>query len=88
VTEASAESGFAFTVVDKRDREETKWRYEIGADAAGAGTVLTESYQFLWCPIWNRISELPLQRDQHLRRGLNQTLHRIKAAAENPSRLG
>ncbi len=77
---------FAFTVVDKHDREETLWRYQLAPSTTGTGTVLTESYQFLWCPLWNRITELPLPRDRHLRRGLHKTLHRIKAAAENTDR--
>ena len=68
------------TVLHKSGREETLWRYQIGQ--VGAGAEVTESYRFLWCPIVNRIAELPIPRDKQLRRGIQQTLNRIKAAAE------
>ena len=56
------------------------WRYELRH--LGAGTEVIESYRFLWCPIANRIAELPIPRDKQLRRGIRETLHRIKTAAE------
>jgi hypothetical protein len=56
------------------------WRYEIRP--VGAGTEVVESYRFLWCPIVNRIVELPIPRDKQLRRGIQETLNRIKVAAE------
>jgi hypothetical protein len=82
----SAESGrsFAFTTVhDKTGREETAWRYDLLPDPAG--TNLTESYEFLWCPIINRLTELPIPRGSQVSRGIQLTLARIKAAAEAAS---
>jgi len=78
----SAERGreFAFTVVNRHGREETRWRYLISPDDGGC--TVTESYQFLWCPFAARIAEIPFPRDRQLRRGIRETLARLKAAAE------
>jgi len=43
---------------------------------------LTESFEFLWCPVANRIAELPIPRGSQVSRGIRQTLRNIKAAAE------
>jgi hypothetical protein len=67
----------------KEGPQETLWRYQFSQ--VGAGTEVIESYRFLWCPIANRIAELPIPRDKHLPRGIQETLHRIKAAAEQAS---
>ena len=72
---------FAFTTLHENGREETRWTYRL--DQIATGTKLTESYEFLWCPIANRIAELPIPRDRQLRRGITETLKRIKAAAEH-----
>jgi hypothetical protein len=61
--------------------EETLWRYRFRQ--LGTGTEVIESYRFLWCPIANRIAELPIPRDKQLRRGIQETLQRIKTAAEH-----
>jgi hypothetical protein len=80
VTKAERGREFAFTVMSRHGREETQWRYLIDGDD---GLVrLTESYEFLWCPLAARIAEIPFPRDKQLRRGLRQTLAKIKAAAE------
>ena len=81
-TVATADRGreFAFTVMSRHGREETRWRYVI--EPAEGGTHLTESYEFLWCPLAARIAEIPFPRDKQLRRGIEQTLARIKATAE------
>jgi len=72
---------FAFTVVhDKTGRDETAWRYQF--TPSPSGTVLTESFEFLWCPVTNRIAELPIPRGSQVNRGIRQTLRNIKAAAE------
>ena len=84
VTVADPGREFAFTTLHKEGREETLWRYELRQ--VGAGTEVIESYRFLWCPIANRIAELPIPRDKQLRRGIQETLHRIKTAAEQGSR--
>jgi hypothetical protein len=59
------------------------WRYELRQ--VGAGTEVHESYRFLWCPIANRIAELLIPRDKQLRKGIQNTLNRIKSAAEQGS---
>jgi uncharacterized protein YndB with AHSA1/START domain len=80
VTAADPGRQFAFTVVGKHDRKQTLWRYQL--TATEAGTLVAESYEFLWCPLRNRIGELPFPRDRHLHRGLQQTLRRLKSTAE------
>ena len=80
ITAAEPGQEFAFTTPHKKGREETVWRYRFRQ--LGASTEVTESYQFLWCPIANRIAELPVPRDKQLHRGIHETLNRIKAAAE------
>ena len=81
-TVTCAEPGreFAFTVLSKSGREETRWRYVLEPD--GDGVRLTESYQFLWCPLVARIAELPFPRDRQLRRGLAETLAHVKSSVE------
>ena len=79
----SAQPGreFAFTVMhDKGERESTRWRYVL--NDMDAGTELTESFEFVWCPLANRIGELFLPRGRVMRQGLNETLRRIKTVAE------
>ena len=72
---------FTFETIDDRtQRHETRWRYTI--EASGPGTVLTESFQFLWCSLANRATEMLLPRGRQVNRGIEQTLQRIKHAAE------
>ena len=81
ITSAEEGRSFAFTTIhDKTGRDETAWRYDL--KSAAAGTVLTESYRFLWCPVINRITELPVPRGRQLSRGIHLTLSNVKAAAE------
>ena len=80
VTTADRGREFAFTVMSRRGREETRWRYII--DQVDGCTRLSESYEFRWCPIAARIAEIPFPRDKQLRRGMQQTLARIKEIAE------
>jgi hypothetical protein len=81
ITSADHGRVFAFsTVHDKTGRQETAWRYELAPVANG--TLLTESYQFLWCPVANRLMELPIPRGRQVSRGMRQTLINIKTAAE------
>ena len=81
IKEAEADRLFAFTTIhDKTGREETAWRYEL--TPLPEGTRLTESYEFLWCPVVNRIAELPIPRGSQVSRGMQATLAAIKAAAE------
>jgi uncharacterized protein YndB with AHSA1/START domain len=73
---------FAFTVMhDKNDRESTRWRYCLSE--METGTVVTESFEFVWCPLASRIGELLLPRGRVLRQGLNETVERIRRVAES-----
>lgn len=75
---------FAFTVIhDGTGRESTRWRYRL--EVVGATTMVTESFEFVWCPVTSRIGDLFLPRARVLRRGVHETLERIKVAAESPS---
>ncbi len=79
VTAAERGREFAFTVLSG-DRDSTCWRYVMEGD--GQTTTLTESYEFVWCPIVSRIAEAPIPRDKQLRRGIAQTIERVKVEAE------
>ena len=80
VTAAERGREFAFTVISGHGREETRWRYLL--DDIDGVTRLTESYEFLWCPVLARIAEIPFPRDKQLRRGIRQTLAKIKDEVE------
>jgi hypothetical protein len=80
VTAAERGREFAFTVMSRHGREETRWRYVI--EAVDGGSRLTESYEFVWCPLAARIAEFPFPRDRQLRRGLRETLASVKATVE------
>lgn len=84
ITAAERGREFAFSVVNRHGREETRWRYAISADRGGC--TVTESYRFLWCPFAARVAELPFPRDRQLRRGIRQTLASLKATAETQAR--
>jgi len=82
VTVAQPGVEFAFTVIhDRTEREETRWRYRL--EPTAAGTLLTESFEFVWCPVGNRISELLIPRGTQVNRGIEQTLQAVKQAAES-----
>jgi uncharacterized protein YndB with AHSA1/START domain len=81
ITAAERGREFAFTVVhDGTGREETAWRYRF--EPTPGGTLLTESFEFLWCPLGNRVVELFVPRGAQVNRGIHQTLQRIADAAE------
>lgn len=80
VTTAERGREFAFTVMSRHGREETRWRYVL--ETTANGTRLTESYEFLWCPVAARIAEIPFPRDKQLRKGIRQTLAKIQEAVE------
>jgi hypothetical protein len=61
-------------------REETRWRYLL--TPTETGTEVVESYEFLWCPLANRVLDTFIPRDRQLRRGIQQTLTRLATAAE------
>ena len=72
---------FAFTTInDGNGRHETRWRYMM--KPSPLGTVLTEDFEFLWCSLANRAAEMLLPRGRQMRQGVQETLMRIKRAAE------
>jgi uncharacterized protein YndB with AHSA1/START domain len=70
---------FAFTTY-AGGRESTRWQYRF--EASGAGTVITEAYEFVWATLLVRLGNMLMPRERVLRRGMRRTLERIKAAAE------
>lgn len=80
ITAATSGKEFAFSVMHPNGREETRWRYVL--TATGTGTEVVETYEFLWCPLANRLAETFIPRDRQLRRGIQQTLNRLATAAE------
>lgn len=70
---------FAFTTYAD-GRESTRWRYRF--DTFENGTIITESYEYVWSKWWVRLADLVTPRKRTLQRGMRQTLERIKAAAE------
>ena len=73
---------FAFTVMhDENNRESTRWRYSFSEK--DTATVLTESFEFVWCPLASRIGELFLPRGRVMRHGLKETVKRIRLVAES-----
>jgi uncharacterized protein YndB with AHSA1/START domain len=81
ITAATPGREFAFSVMHPNGREETRWRYTLTPTADG--TEVIESYEFLWCPVANRLLDTFIPRDRQLRHGIQQTLARIAAAAES-----
>lgn len=72
---------FAFTTVnDRAGRAETRWQYTFAPSPNG--TVLTEAFEFLWCSLANRAVEMLMPRGHQMNRGIEETLKRIKRAAE------
>ena len=80
VTTADRGREFAFSVIGGNGREQTQWRYVI--KKTDGGCLLTESYEFVWCPAAARVAELPFPRNRQLRRGIRRTIEAIKAEAE------
>jgi uncharacterized protein YndB with AHSA1/START domain len=79
----TAERGREFTFTtfnDRAGRAETRWQYTM--EPSPSGTVLTESFQFLWCSLANRAAEMFIPRGRQVNRGIEETLRRIKRAAE------
>jgi uncharacterized protein YndB with AHSA1/START domain len=84
VTTAEPGREFSFSVEDE-GRESTRWRYLF--EASGESTVVTESYEFRWAPWVYVLTNILMRRDRRLRRGMEQTLSRLKATAEAGSAL-
>lgn len=79
--ERGRELSFA-TLDDRTGRRETQWQYTM--ESSQSGTLLTESFHFLWCPPLDRVVELFVPRGRQVQRGMKETLRRIKLAAEEP----
>ena len=74
-------SEFTFTTTDDRTgRLETQWQYTM--QPTPSGTLLTESFKFLWCSLRSRATEMFIPRGRQVNRGIEETLTRIKRAAE------
>jgi len=72
---------FAFTTIDDRTgRHETNWQYTM--ESSRSGTLLSEGFEFLWCSFTNRAVEMFLPRGRQVQDGVEETLARIKHAAE------
>jgi hypothetical protein len=72
---------FAFTTVnDRAGRDETRWQYTM--EPSPSGTVLTESFRFVWCSLATRTAEMFMPRGRQINQGIEETLRRIKRAAE------
>jgi uncharacterized protein YndB with AHSA1/START domain len=79
VTAADPGREFAFSTISE-DRESTRWRYRF--EPNDGGTVVTESYEFCWAPWVHVLTNILMRRDKRLRRGMEQTLNRLKMTAE------
>lgn len=78
----TAERGREFAFTTYLDgRESTRWRYRF--EPSSAGTLLSESYEYVWSTRAIRISDALTPRRTMLHRGMRRTLQRIKAAAES-----
>jgi Polyketide cyclase / dehydrase and lipid transport len=82
VRAASPGREFAFAT-SEGGREGVLWRYEL--EAIPEGTLVRESYRVEWIPAWARIGDVLTNRARELRQSMQQTLARLKAAAESPS---
>jgi len=81
VVAAERGEAFAFTTMH-RDRESTRWRYELRASAMGTDVV--ESFEAVFVPQPIRLIERVFMpnRQSELVAGMHATLERIRAAAE------
>lgn len=79
VTTADPGREFAFSVMDQ-GHESTRWRYLF--QPCDEGTLATESYEFCWAPRAHVMTNILMRRDRRLRHGMEQTLSRLKTAAE------
>ena len=85
ITAADRGRKFSFTTVDDRTgREQTEWRYVF--EPLSSGTLVTESFQFLWCPALERVVEAFVPRGRQVNRGIKETLQRLKQTAESTRR--
>jgi hypothetical protein len=57
------------------------WRYRF--ESVERGTRVTESYEVARIPTWARIMDVPTNRVQQLRDGMQHTLEQLKRYAES-----
>jgi len=85
ITAADRGSKFSFTTLDGRTgREETEWQYVF--EPLPSGTLVTESFEFLWCSALDRVVEAFVPRGRQVNRGIQETLRRLKQTAESTGR--
>ncbi|HEY5024149.1 MAG TPA: SRPBCC family protein [Acidimicrobiales bacterium] len=70
---------FAF-VTEEGGRESTQWRYRF--ERVDGATMVTETYDVKWLPLWARIVDGPLNRRGELHDHMSRTLEQLKTAAE------
>jgi hypothetical protein len=81
VTVADRGREFAFaTVNDRSGRQETRWHFLL--EPSPHGTVLTESFRFMWCSLPVRTAELFVPRGRQVQHGIEETVRRIKSVAD------
>lgn len=56
------------------------WHYTM--EPSPSGTLLGEPFQFLWCSLANRAAELMVPRGRQVNEGIEDTVRRIKRAAD------
>ena len=76
---------FAFAVM-VRGQEATRWRYQL--ELRGDGTLVTESFDYVWAPWYFAAGNLLIGRRWQLRRAMRATLARLKAVAEAADPVG
>ena len=80
ITAADRGRKFSFTTIDDRTgREQTEWHYVF--EPLVSGTLVTESFRFLWCPALDRVVEAFVPRGRQVNRGIQEMLRRLKQTA-------
>jgi len=67
-------------VTEEGGREGVVWRYRL--EPRGDRTIVTESYDVQWIPVWARIVDVPGNRHAGLLKSMRHTLEQLKTAAE------
>ncbi|HWD55906.1 MAG TPA: SRPBCC family protein [Acidimicrobiales bacterium] len=76
---------FAFAT-QEGGKDGVVWRYAF--EPTDGGTRVTESYEIHKIPTWARILDVPTNRVQELRDGLQHTLEHLKSSAETTPSAG
>ena len=67
-------------ITEEGGREGVVWRYRF--EPRGEQTVVTESYEVRWIPMWARVVDVPGNRHAGLLKTMRHTLEQLKTAAE------